>query len=108
MQVYAPSWDAACMSNDVPTLKCLEPMFLNVLQAVMALSGVALFVMLVVGGYTFLLSGGDQKKLEAARGTLTNAIIGLVVIVCAFLIIRTLQLFTGATGITQFTIPMWQ
>lgn len=96
------------VSGDVPTIKCFEPIFQNVVGAVMALSGVALFVMLVVGGYNFLLSGGDQKKLEAARGTLTNAVIGLVVIVCAFLIIKTVEIFTGATGITQFTIPRWQ
>lgn len=80
-------------------------MFTNVVQAVMALTGVGLFVMLVVGGFTFLLSGGDPKKLEAARGTLTNAVIGLVVIVCAFLIILTVSKFTGVDTVTQFTIP---
>lgn len=74
----------------------------------MALTGVALFVMLVIGGYNFLLSGGDQKKLEAARGTLTNAVIGLVVIVAAYLIIKIVSLFTGVDTVTQFTIPKWQ
>ncbi|MBI3342648.1 hypothetical protein HY032_00645 [Candidatus Gottesmanbacteria bacterium] len=108
--VYASEW-GDCVDKaigNVPTIQCLEPIFGRVVQATLALSGVALFVMLVVGGYNFLLSGGDQKKLEAARGTLTNAVIGLVVIVLAFLIVRTIELFTGATGITQFTIPAWK
>lgn len=107
---YAASWDTTCFSGlpgaeQVATLQCLVPMFTNVVQAVMALTGVGLFVMLVVGGFTFLLSGGDPKKLEAARGTLTNAVIGLVVIVCAFLIILTVSKFTGVDTVTQFTIP---
>lgn len=109
-QVFASAW-GACVdtaAGGVPTIQCLEKVFERVVQAALALSGVALFVMLVVGGYHFLLSGGDQKKLEAARGTLTNAVIGLVVIVAAYLIIRTVQLLTGATGITQFTIQGWQ
>ncbi len=92
-------------AEKVATIRCLEPLFQNVVQAVMALTGVGLFVMLVVGGYHFLLSGGDPKKLEAARGTLTNAIMGIVVIVCAFLIIKTVSLFTGVNKVTEFTIP---
>lgn len=82
-------------AEKVATIRCLEPLFQNVVAAVMALSGVALFIMLLVGGFNFLFSAGDQKKLEAARGTLTNAIIGLVVIVLAFLILKTIADFTG-------------
>lgn len=107
-QAHAAEWGDCVREGDVATIQCLEPIFGRVVQATLALAGVALFVMLVVGGYNFLLSGGDQKKLEAARGTLTNAVIGLVVIVCAYLVIRTVQLFTGVTGITEFTIPRWQ
>ncbi len=90
-------------ADGVATIKCLVPLFENLIKGVLALSGVALFVMLVVGGYNFLLSGGDPKKLEAARGTLTNAVIGLVVIVLAFLIIKTIALFTGAP-VTKFEL----
>ena len=111
MKVYAASsWDATCFSKltdaeGVATIQCLESMFENIVRAIMALTGVGLFVILVVGGYHFLLSGGDPKKLEAARGTLTNAIIGLVIIVCAFLIILTVSKFTGVEKVTEFTIP---
>lgn len=97
MKVFAATPWGECLENtDVATIKCIVPLFTNLIQGVLAVSGVALFVMLVVGGFNFLLSGGDQKKLEAARGTLTNAVIGLVVIVLAFLIIKTIETFTGA------------
>lgn len=86
------------------TLQCLEPIFANIVQALVALLGIALFIMFVIGGYGFLLSGGDQKKLEKAKGTLTAAIAGVIIIVVAYLILKTIQLFTGV-DITQFTIP---
>lgn len=106
MQVFAAtSWGGCLENTDVATIQCLVPLFGNLVQGVLVLSGVALFVMLVVGGYNFLLSGGDQKKLEMAKGTLTNAVIGLVVIVAAYLIIKTVSVFTGVTTVTQFTIP---
>lgn len=99
-------WDSTpeCLfQGDVATFKCFEPLFKNLVSTVLALAGVGLFVMLVAGGFTFLLSGGDQKKLDAAKGTLTNAILGLVVIVSAYLILRTIEIFTGVT-LTKFEV----
>mgnify|MGYP001593940068 CR=1 FL=1 len=90
--------------GDVATIQSLETLFVNLVKVVVALSGVALFVMLIVGGFTFLFSGGDNKQLEQARGTVTNAIIGLVVIVSAYLILRVIQVFTGV-DVTKFSIP---
>jgi hypothetical protein len=100
-------WNSApynCVKNtDVATITCLEPLLRNVIGALVALSGVALFVMLLIGGFNMLLSGGDQKKLEAAKGTITNAIIGLVVIVVAYLILVAIYKFTGV-DVTTFKV----
>ena len=90
--------------TDVATFKSLEGLFSNLVRGLTALIGVAIFVMFVVGGFNFLFSGGDQKKLEKARGTLTNAIIGVVVIVSAYLILLTIKALTGV-DVTKFTVP---
>ncbi len=101
--VFAATNWGGCVVNDAATIQCVEPLFRNVLQALAALVGVALFVMLIVGGFTFLFSGGDQKKLEQAKGTVTNAIIGLVVIVAAYLMLKTIEWFTGV-NVTTFQL----
>ncbi len=89
----------------VATIGSLEDLFRNFVKTVISLSAVALFLMFIVGGFSFMFSSGDQKKLDQARGTLTNAVIGLVVIVCAYLIIRVIETFTGTDGIlTTFKI----
>ncbi len=77
-----------CFSNienadKVVTIQCLEPLFENVVRSIISISAVGLFVVLLIGGFNFLFYGGDQKKLEGARGTITNSVIGLVVIVIA-------------------------
>lgn len=102
--VHAAGW-GGCVIEEAATIQCLAPMFERVVQGILALAGVALFVMLVIGGYNFLLSGGDQKKLEMAKGTITGALLGLVIMVIAFLIINTIATFTGVTTITEFNIP---
>lgn len=106
----APTWsnleNVDLTSGDgVATIGSLASIFSNIMQAVVALSGVVLFIMLVIGGFNFLLSGGDQKKLEKAKGTVSNAIIGLVVLVCAYLILLIIKTFTGV-DVTTFKLEL--
>lgn len=89
---------------DIPTLKCLEVVFANILKVATSLAVLALFIMLVVGGFKYLTSGGDAKKATSAQQTMTYAVGGLVLMVLAFLIFRVIEEFTGVT-ITKFVIP---
>lgn len=93
--------------TDVATFQSLETLFSNLVTGVVSLAGVAVFVMLLVSGFTFLFAGGDAKKLEQARGTFSAAIIGLVVIVSAYLILRIIGVFTGTEStLINFEIPI--
>lgn len=92
-----------CVKDGAAQITCLEPLFTNVVRALVAFVGVALFVMLLIGGFNFLFSGGDQKKLEQANHTITAAVLGLVVIVTAYLILKTIYVFTGV-DVTKFQI----
>lgn len=103
MLIHAAEQWKGLIEQDVPTFASIETLFSNIVRAVVSLTVVALFLMLLTGGFSFLFSGGDPKKLEQARGTLTNAIIGLVVIVSAYVILRIIQVFTGV-NVTTFTI----
>lgn len=53
------------------------------------------FIFIILAGIKFLTSSGDEKKLAAAQGQLTFALIGLAVVILAFIIIRVLQFFLG-------------
>ena len=90
--------------TDVATLQGIECAFLNVVTTVAALGGVLLFIMLMVGGFKFLTSGGDQKQVEQARGTLTHAVAGLAILIASYVIIQLISTVTGAWGIESFKI----
>jgi hypothetical protein len=103
--VYAAQDWGTCVIDEVATIQCLVPLFENIVMAVMQISGVVLFIMFIIGGYHLLLSGGDPKKLEQGRNTLMYAILGLVLIVVAYLIIQLISVITGVPNLNQFTIP---
>lgn len=89
----------------VAKIQGLECLFKNVVTVVATLAGLALLMMLISGAIKYLTSGGDPKAAEAAKGTLTYAILGLILIVAAYLILSFLSAFTGITGLKGFLIP---
>src|SRR3989344_6002856 len=81
--------------NPVATIQGLECLFQNVVTVVTALAGLAVFIMLLTGGLKYLTSGGGPKAPEQAKGTLSFAVLGLVLIIAAYLILNFLSVFTG-------------
>jgi hypothetical protein len=87
------------MVDGVPTLKCFEVVFQNILNIASALIIVVLFVMLINGAFNYLTSLGNPEKLKKAQGTLRYAVIGLVIFLAAFLILNVIDvLFLGGHG----------
>ncbi len=85
------------------TLVDLEPIFKNVVSIAIGLAGIVFFIMFIVGGFSYLTAGGDAGKVEAAKKTLTYAILGLVLIALSYLILVFIKTFTGV-DVTQFKI----
>jgi hypothetical protein len=100
--------DARCVGSgdftDVATIQGLECLFYNVLQVIVFFAGLAFFYMFISGGYNYLFSGGDSKKIASASSTLTMAILGLVGVIGSWLILSLIEKFTGV-AITKFLIP---
>lgn len=81
----------------------LQGLFTRAVGALIALAGIALFIMLLSGGLKFITSGGDPKALDGAKKTITYAIAGLAVILLSYLILVFIQKITGAQ-VTNFSI----
>lgn len=91
------------MGPEPAQLSQLEDVFGNVVTSLLALGGIALFLMLLTGGFKYLTSGGDPKAVEGAQKTLTYAIGGLVLLAGSYMLLRIIENFTGAP-VTNFII----
>lgn len=94
----------------VPTTLTQTGNIINVVQFVirfiLIVAFVLAFVMLLVGGIRWIMAGGDEKSVEKARNTITAALIGLVVVLIAYAIIRIVETFFNVSIITgAVTIP---
>lgn len=106
-QSFGSAWGGVCVGGaeqDVATIQGFECLLANILTVFIALIGLAAFVMVLVGAFRYLLSGGNTKSTEQARSTITWAIIGIIVALSAFIILNLLSAFTGVK-LTEFFIP---
>ncbi|KKP69552.1 hypothetical protein A2X44_03395 [candidate division CPR3 bacterium GWF2_35_18] len=65
----------------------------------------AAVVFLVIGGIRYITAGDDPKKISDAKGTVTWAVIGLVILIIAGSIVRLIWLFFGFEEGKIFLIP---
>jgi len=93
-----------CLSGDVATIQGFECIFINLVRVLTPLVGLLLFIVLVIGSFKYLTSGGDPKKTQAAQQTLTFAILGLVLFLGIWFILQAIKAITGV-DVTIFTIP---
>lgn len=60
----------------------------NITTWVLGIAGAIAVLFIIIAGLRYITSHGDSKQAEAAKTTLRNAIIGLVIIVLAFFIVN--------------------
>ena len=78
----------------------------GVVQFILVVAFIAAFVFLLIGGIRWILAGGDEKAVAGARGTITAALIGLVIVLVAYAIIRLVEIFFNVNIVTTgVTIP---
>lgn len=71
------------------------------IQWAIILAGAAALARLLIGAVQYIMSSGDPKSIQNARETLTNAVIGLILVVSAWLIAQTLS-----AGFEQYGLPI--
>ena len=58
----------------------------NIISGFLALIGLVLLILVIYGGITWMLAGGDAAKVTKAKDYITNAIIGIIIIGLAYAI----------------------
>lgn len=79
----------------------------GIIRLLLAVAFIVAFIFLIIGGIRWILSGGDKAAAESARGTLTAAIIGLIIVLATWLIFTIIEQLFGISIIssTNVSIP---
>jgi hypothetical protein len=63
------------------------------IRLAVVVAAIVFFFILVIGGIRWIASGGDKAQTEAARGQITAALVGLVIVFAAWAIVALINTF---------------
>lgn len=104
-------WTGVCVggydgTKDVATIQGVECLMANVLSVAITIIGTSAFVMFLIGSFRYLTAGANTKGVESGKNALSFAVLGIVVALASFLILRFVSQFTGVTSILQFNTQL--
>ncbi len=67
----------------------------NILDFLLSITGVVAIIGLVIAGGMYIFAAGDMRQISLAKKTLAASIIGLLLALGSYVIIRTLANFIG-------------
>jgi TRAP-type C4-dicarboxylate transport system permease small subunit len=71
----------------------------NILAIAFGLAGIIAVAYLIIGGYQYITSQGNPDVAAQAKSTIVNSIIGLIIVLTAYLIVRFVLIQLHAEGI---------
>ncbi len=80
--------DATCASKTTTGAGKVQGVVTTLLNLFSIIVGLIAVIMLIFGGLKYITSGGDSGKAASARGAITGAIIGLVIVALAQIIVQ--------------------
>jgi hypothetical protein len=68
-----------------PTVESTLAVVINIFSWVVGIAGV---IMIIIGGFKYITSGGNEQGVNSAKNTILFAIIGLVIVAIAQIIVQ--------------------
>ncbi len=94
MDVYAFNIDSALFPP--AAIPDMGDLMTRIVQLLISIAAILSIIFIIVAGFNFITASGDEKKIASAKGTLTYAIVGLIVLILTFVILQIVQYFFGA------------
>jgi hypothetical protein len=69
----------------------IKPILVNIAKWMLEIIGIIAIISFIISGGQYLLSAGDDKRIESAKRNMTYSIIGVIVALSGFIIIRAID-----------------
>src|SRR3989344_465021 len=86
-QFQTPSSGNTGLPNDTS----ISGFIMKIINIALAVAGLIAVLFLIIGGFRYITSAGNEETAEQAKKIITNAIIGIVVIILSFVIVHVIS-----------------
>jgi len=86
-QFQVPDAGGTRLPNDTS----LSGFIMKIINIALTIAGLIAVLFLIIGGFRYITSAGNEETAEQAKKIITNAIIGVIVIILSFVIVRVIS-----------------
>ncbi len=103
--IFTRDLSPKCFACGECTQKDVFQEFINIFTFILQISGSLAVLVIVIGGIMYMTAAGDQQKTQKAKGALTAAIIGLIIVLVAFTLITFVMNLLGYSNAGSWYSP---
>ncbi len=93
-----PSGEGIGISGPLDKIVTVGDLVSRITQFLIPVAALILFFVLISGGYDLLMSQGNPEKLKSARAKITAGVIGFVLMIASYMIVKLISSIFGLTG----------
>lgn len=88
LEVVTTDPTGACAEITQDTTGGFNKVLTKIINIFSVIVGVIAVIMIIVGGFRYIVSGGKQESVTGAKNTILYALIGLIIVAVAQIIVR--------------------
>lgn len=81
--------------NPADALAYIRVLFFNVSVLILSILGALFVIMVIIGGILYISSAGNEDRAKSGKKTLTAAIVGLLITILAYAIVKIFATLIG-------------
>ena len=76
----------------------ISTIIIRIIQILLSLAGLIAVLVLIIGGFRYVTSFGNDDQVKQAKGMIINAIIGIIIIILSFVIVQVITNVLNRAG----------
>jgi hypothetical protein len=86
-QFQTPDAGGTGLPNDTS----ISGFIIRIINIALTVAGLIAVLFLIIGGFRYITSAGNEEVAESAKKIITNSIIGIIIIILSFVIVRVIS-----------------
>ncbi len=87
-QFQLPDASSGGLGGGISGETTLTGLIFTVINIALALAGLIAVLFLIIGGFRYITAGGNSDASESAKKIILNAVIGIIVVILSFVVVR--------------------
>lgn len=94
-KITNPAFEGSPLERITTGKEFLQKFIPNLVGLAFVIGALIFFFVMIIGAIQWITSGGDKTAIEGARGKIANALVGFVILLSLFALLKVIENFFG-------------